>query len=73
MDPIINCVIGACCDAATREQALTDYLVKNGVDATGATIAASLILETFDLVPAGCGVPLVKAIAQHARGEKYKG
>ena len=73
MDPIINCVIGACCDDATREAALTEYFVKKGMEHANAAIAAALTLQTFDLVPAGCGVPLVKAIATHARGPNYKG
>mgnify|MGYP001590897316 CR=1 len=43
------------------------------MDHAQAAIAAALTLKTFDLVPSGCGVPLVAAIAKHARGEKYKG
>lgn len=71
MDPIINCVIGACCPPEVRLKALTEYLLKGGCADAG--VAAKVILDAFDLAPKGTLLPLVQEIARLAKGEGYKG
>lgn len=73
MDPIINCVIGACCPPETRAKALAKYLVSEGVDADQAERVSAVIVKAFDLAPAGTLTPLIAEVARLARGEAYKG
>jgi hypothetical protein len=72
MDPILNCIILACCDPLKRQEALTKFLARY-VDETSAATCAKQLCEHFDFAPAGLLGPLVKEIARLARGADYKG
>lgn len=72
MDPIINCIIGACCPPEQREKALARFLSAYTNEQTAA-VCAEALCKHFDLAPAGFLAPLVKEIARLARGADYKG
>ena len=72
MDPILNCILGVCCDAEGQLQALTMYLTDKGVDALAAESCATVMLASFDLAPHGSLGDFKKAIAELARGENFK-
>lgn len=74
MDPIINCIIGACCPPEVREKALAQYLAQtSNISDAEAARTAKVILEAFDLAPKGTLLPLIQEVARLARGEGYKG
>lgn len=77
MNGEVCCILGICCPPEQRAEALAVEMVKDGVftaidgqsrrtEAAQAAKAAEYIFKHFDLVPAGTGVPLMKAAAAHA-------
>lgn len=71
MDPLLNCIILACCDPLRRQEALTKFLGRYTDDKTAATCSEALC-KHFDFAPAGLLGPLVKEIARLARGADFK-
>lgn len=80
MNGEVCCILGICCPPEARAAALAGEMVKDGVYASSnqqdkihaATKVAEYIFEHFDLVPAGTGVPLMKAAAAFAEHKKDK-
>ena len=72
-DPILNCAMRICCEAARAQQALTKMMVEYGVDANAAESCAKFIDTYFDLAEKGTLQPLKDSIARLARGADYKG
>lgn len=72
MDPIYNCVIGACCPPAARQEALAKFLSAY-TDEQSASACAEQMLKHFDLAPAGTLTAFVAEVARLARGADYKG
>lgn len=72
MNGEVCCILGICCPPENREQALVAEMVKDGVfpNAFAAKPVAEYIFRHFDLVPAGTGVPLMKAAAAHGKKDK---
>lgn len=78
MDPIINCIIGACCPPEVREKALAQLLCHDARSPLlsapeQAAHVAKYLLQVFDLAPAGTLVSLVQEVGRLANGEKYSG
>lgn len=74
MNGEVCCILGVCCPPEQRAQALANEMEKDGCfDASRlskkdkAYRVAAYIFKHFDLVPAGTGVPLMKAAAAHAK------
>lgn len=71
MDPILNCLTGACCPPAERRLVMTKALMEYcKCDRGTADKIGGWILDTFDLAPAGTLTPLVEAIARLARNNE---
>lgn len=79
MNGEVCCILGICCPPEARGAALATEMVKDNVfdgrfnarapeDVQAyAQHVAEYIFKHFDLVPAGTGVPLMKAAAAHAQ------
>lgn len=78
MNGEVCCILGICCPPEQRAEALAKEMVKDNVFdgrfnarapedvAAYAKHVAEYVFSHFDLVPAGTGVPLMRAAAAHA-------
>ncbi len=74
MDEYINCLLSICCPpmSQTQHDAMTKFLIAEGIDANAAESCAKVIYRHFDLAPQGTLQPFKDAIAKLARGADYK-
>lgn len=76
MNGEVCCILGICCPPLKRAPALATEMVKAGLfPATTAGRSQALTVarwhfKHFDVVPAGTGLPIVAAVAGHARKAK---
>lgn len=76
MDPILNCILSACCPEGSEQQltALATFMAKQGGwTPEDCKPYAALILQHFDLAEKGTLSAFKKSIARLATGPKYQG
>lgn len=65
MDPILNCLTGACCPPAERKAIMAKALMEYcKCDQGTANTVAGWMMDTFDLAPAGTLLPFVQEIVR---------
>lgn len=71
-DPILCCLLEICCSPLRAMAALTKYLESRGLPEEAATLAATVMIESFDFAEKGSLAPFKASVARLARGQGPK-